>query len=199
MPAPDRDMRRPGGAVSDDPEPRPQNPSALAVCALPAEERAVPQARAFARAQLTAWRIGEEVADAVRVVVSEFVTNTVRHSGSADVSLRLTRSPTDVWIEVFDSGTRHGPVASTPHGDLAEGGRGLLLVEALSRQCGVHRTPYGTCAWATLHEGSPGARPAETARVDRNAPTPRQLRPSAPRRSTTSSGSSRRTTARPAC
>jgi anti-sigma regulatory factor (Ser/Thr protein kinase) len=141
---------------SDVTEPRPQYPSALAVCALPAEEEAVSQARAFAGAQLTAWKIGEEAVDAARVVVSELVTNTVRHSRSADVSLRLTHSRTDVWIEVFDSGMWHPPATGTPDGDLAEGGRGLMLVQALSRQCGVHHTAYGTCTWAIVSEHPPG-------------------------------------------
>ncbi|MFI5684405.1 ATP-binding protein [Streptomyces sp. NPDC051636] len=174
MPARDREPRHHGAAAPDAREPRPQHPSALAVCALPAEEGAVSQARAFAGAQLTAWRIGEEVVDAARVVVSEFVTNTVRHSGSADVSLRLTRSRADVWIEVFDSGTWHPPATGTPYDDLAEGGRGLMMVEALSRQCGVHRTAYGTCSWATLSEHPPGGRRAGTKmrRAPRAGPAP---------------------------
>ncbi|MFI1168594.1 ATP-binding protein [Streptomyces sp. NPDC020801] len=152
MPAPDREPRRYGATAHEAPEPRPPDPGALAVCVLPAEEPAVSQARAFTRTQLKAWCIGEEVADAARIVVSEFVTNTVRHSSSTDVSLRLTRSRPDVWIEVFDNGVWQAPATLPTYGDLTEGGRGLLLVESLSRQCGVHRSAYGTCAWATLSE-----------------------------------------------
>ncbi|QTD98185.1 ATP-binding protein [Streptomyces cyanogenus] len=174
MPARNREPRPHAAVPSDVTEPRPQHPSALAVCALPAEEEAVSQARAFVGVQLTAWRIGEEVVDAARLVVSEFVTNTVRHSPSADVSLRLTRSRAGVWIEVFDSGTWRPPATGGPYDDLSEGGRGLMLVQALSRQCGVHRTAYGTCAWATMPEHPPGGRRARTAgrRAPRTTPAP---------------------------
>ncbi|QKV96106.1 ATP-binding protein [Streptomyces sp. NA02950] len=148
-------------------------PFALACLTLPAEERAVSQARKFTTVELTAWRITEEVADAARLVVTEFVTNTVRHSGSTEVRLRLTRSRSTVWIEVYDSGLWQPPAASSgPDDDLAESGRGFHLVDAVSRRCGVHRSPSGTCAWAMLPESpSHGGRemPAASlsARADR--------------------------------
>ncbi|MBT2369144.1 ATP-binding protein [Streptomyces sp. ISL-10] len=122
---------------------------------LPAEEWAVPRARSFTQGHMAAWRIGDEVADAARLVVSELVTNTVRHSGSAEVRLRLARSRSQVRIEVFDSGRWRPPAPPPQEGDMAEGGRGFDLVDAVAQRCGVHSTPSGTCAWALLPDSSP--------------------------------------------
>jgi anti-sigma regulatory factor (Ser/Thr protein kinase) len=158
MPAPHRETHRPV-VVPDRPVPRPDNASAFAICELAAEERAVSQARAFAAAQLAVWQIAEDVAYAARVVISEFVTNTVRHSGSPDISLRLAHCRAEVWIEVLDSGLWRAPAARHRDDDMAEGGRGFSLVDSLTQCCGVHRTPDGTCAWAMLPE-TPTAGPS---------------------------------------
>jgi anti-sigma regulatory factor (Ser/Thr protein kinase) len=117
---------------------------------LPAEESAVSQARAFAEAHLAAWRIDGETSDATRLAVSEFVTNSVCHSGSADVTLRLVRCGSQVGVEVVDSGVWRDPDPSDPGDDIAEGGRGLAMVSVLARWFGLHRTSFGTCAWALL-------------------------------------------------
>lgn len=131
-------------------------PSALASCTLPAAEQAVSRARAFTKARLAAWRVGDEVAYAARVIVSELVTNTIRHSGSTDVRLRLAHSRSTVRIEVLDKGLWRVPDRPGQGEDIAEGGRGLHLVEALSQRHGVHRTPTGTRAWALLPETPSG-------------------------------------------
>jgi len=127
---------------------------AIVVCTLPAEEWAVPRARSFTKGHLAAWRIGDEVAEAARLVVSELVTNTVRHSGSAEVRLRLARCRTQVRIEVSDSGHWRPPTPPPRCDDMAEGGRGFDLVNAVAQRSGVHSTPSGTCAWALLPESS---------------------------------------------
>ncbi|MGP3922972.1 ATP-binding protein [Streptomyces sp. 8N616] len=147
-------------AVPERTVPRPEHPRAMAFCALPAEDWAVHRARSFARAQLMAWRTGDDLAESARIIVTEFVTNAVRHSGAADVSVRLAHAPPEVWIEVFDGGRwRPAPGPSVPgpsvpgmdlDADLAECGRGFPLVDALARRYGVHVTPHGTCAWALL-------------------------------------------------
>lgn len=110
----------------------------------------MPRARAFAETQLAAWRIDGETSDATCLAVSEFVTNSVCHSGSADVTLRLIRRSSQVRVEVFDSGAWRKPEPPSPDDDIAEGGRGLALVSALAHRFGVHRTSLGTCVWALL-------------------------------------------------
>ncbi|GGY50309.1 ATP-binding protein [Streptomyces djakartensis] len=129
--------------------PSPENFTASASCTLPAETRAVARARAFARDRLAAWHLGDETAEAAGVVVSEFVTNSVRHSGAHNVTLRLARCMSHLWIEVVDTGVWRNPTGSDENG-LAEGGRGIWLVDALSQRSGVHRTRHGTHAWALL-------------------------------------------------
>lgn len=139
--------------------PRPGDTTAAACCTLPAETRAVARARAFARDRLAAWHLTDETAEAASVVVSEFVTNTVTHSGARDVTLRLARCVSHVWIEVVDTGVWRHPANAGD--DLSEDGRGLGLVAAMSEGFGVHRTGAGTHAWArlTAPTACPGAPP----------------------------------------
>jgi anti-sigma regulatory factor (Ser/Thr protein kinase) len=131
--------------------PRPGHLGDLACHTLPTEASATPLARAFTEAHLAAWRIDDDTADAVRLVVSEFVTNSVRHSGAPEVTLRLVRCRSQVRVEVIDSGTWRDPEPHGPEDGIAEGGRGLALVSALARRYGVSRTSVGTCVWALLH------------------------------------------------
>ncbi|GAA1422560.1 hypothetical protein GCM10009601_24280 [Streptomyces thermospinosisporus] len=139
------------------PAPRPGNPTTAACCTLPAETRAVARARAFARERLAAWRLADDTAEAASLIVSEFVTNSVMHSGAGDVTLRLARCcVSHLWIEVVDAGVWRIRAGSKAN-DLAEGGRGLALVAAMSEAFAVHHTRDGTRAWALLT--APAARP----------------------------------------
>ncbi|WP_190016511.1 ATP-binding protein [Streptomyces lucensis] len=125
----------------------------VAVCAMRAECRAAALARSFTTAQLSRWHVGDEVADAARIVVSELVTNAVLHSGAAGVTLRLDCTAEKIVIRVQDDGIwreRTTAYHSDPAGLLAESGRGLHLVHAHATDCGVQRTPVGSCAWACL-------------------------------------------------
>ncbi|MGW0990093.1 ATP-binding protein [Streptomyces sp. NPDC002486] len=142
--------------------PLPDNPSASASCTLPAEKRAVATARAFARDRLTAWRLGDETAETASVVVSEYVTNSVQHSGAHHVTLRLACCESHLWIEVVDAGVWQNRTGPEENG-LAECGRGFWLVEALSQRSGVHHTQHGTTAWALLPHA-----PATCERPDRS-------------------------------
>ena len=89
-----------------------------------------------------------EIAENVTLVVSELVTNAVLASTDADgrprytaedgrlpvVHLRLSTDHARIMIEVWDL-SPHEPVAKEPEPD-AENGRGLLLVETLSKWWG---------------------------------------------------------------
>ncbi|MCX5562996.1 ATP-binding protein [Streptomyces sp. NBC_00038] len=130
--------------------PRSGHLSDTACQTLATEASAVPQARAFTDTYLAAWRIDGDAADMVRLVVSEFVTNSVCHSGAPEVTLRLVRCRSQVRVEVIDNGAWRDPDPRGPDDGIAEGGRGLALVRALARRHGVHRTPVGTCVWALL-------------------------------------------------
>jgi two-component sensor histidine kinase len=79
----------------------------------------------------------------VLLVVSELVTNAVRHACSA---CRLTADVTGsmLTIEVHDSGGWPRRSAF----DRPDPPRGLGMVQTLSRRWGVDRSPTGKCVWA---------------------------------------------------
>jgi anti-sigma regulatory factor (Ser/Thr protein kinase) len=132
----------------------------LTLAALPT---AVGCARLHARIMMVEWAL-VDIADDVALVVSELVTNAVVASTGMDgrpvyadadaglpvVHLRLCSDHSRIVIEVWDSSV-DVPEAKQPAPD-AEGGRGLLLVEALSEQWGWDRIPGwpGKVVWALL-------------------------------------------------
>ncbi|KAB1980831.1 ATP-binding protein [Streptomyces triticiradicis] len=87
------------------------------------------------------------VSDAL-LVVSELVTNTLRHS-SGTCTLTLTAHATTVCITVADTSTqlprmRAGSAANE------DGGRGLALLHDMGARLTVTRTPWGKAVKATL-------------------------------------------------
>ena len=94
-----------------------------------------------------ARRAVEELAPAIdtgvlrdaQLLISELVTNSIKHSGCDDpVRLRVWTRSTGLKVEVADGGFgfEAGPVE--PRDD-AEGGRGLLILDALADRWGVSR------------------------------------------------------------
>jgi anti-sigma regulatory factor (Ser/Thr protein kinase) len=87
-----------------------------------------------------------DVKDDVDILVSELVTNSVRHAGSDLIELEARTSPTTVRVEVGDSGPgfdRQDPPEPDPD---RVGGYGLYLVDRLANRWGVERTG-GTRVW----------------------------------------------------
>jgi hypothetical protein len=84
------------------------------------------------------------VAFTTGLVVSELVTNAIRHAESP-IQLRLIRDRTLI-CEVSDGSS------TAPHLRRAlafdEGGRGLLLVSRLTQRWGTRQTPHGKTIWA---------------------------------------------------
>ncbi|MFF0010902.1 ATP-binding protein [Streptomyces sp. NPDC005374] len=110
------------------------------------ERRSVPAARVFAAGTLADWGLaGTERADDVLLCVSELVTNAVVHGVPPGRQLRLLLrfDGRTVVVEVHDSGS------GVPHvvHDGDEGGRGLLLVAALSDTWGVRERALGKAVW----------------------------------------------------
>jgi anti-sigma regulatory factor (Ser/Thr protein kinase) len=91
-----------------------------------------------------------EVYENLRLVVSELVTNSVRHARLRDsdrMELRLHMEPSRIRVEVWDPGTGFVPPDEpTP---TATSGWGLFLVEQLSDRWGVSRED-GTLVWAEI-------------------------------------------------
>jgi anti-sigma regulatory factor (Ser/Thr protein kinase) len=115
---------------------------------------AVPCARLHARQVLWEWGL-DALRDDIELVVSELVTNAVRACASlgsgAPVRMWLRGNTTRVLVLVWDACPR--PPVRLNAGQNADGGRGLLLVEALSDQWDWHpleQPDGGKIVWATL-------------------------------------------------
>lgn len=81
------------------------------------------------------------------LLVYELATNCVRHAGSAfDVEVTLTADGARVAVSDDAEGI---PAPRSPGPDEATG-RGLNIVQALSRDWGVERTPTGKTVWFSL-------------------------------------------------
>ncbi|WDM14864.1 ATP-binding protein [Streptomyces lavenduligriseus] len=139
----------------------PLDPAAVsdaASCALPARYEAVREARRFTRDTLGRWDVGDRFDD-VCLVVSELVTNALRHAvpgdpcptdGLPSVRLHLMR-----WSERLVCAVRdpsHETPAPRDSDDFsAESGRGLFLVDSFADSWGWHPlagTLEGKVVWA---------------------------------------------------
>lgn len=109
------------------------------------EARSVSRARELARDQLTDWGL-QELVDTTELLVSELVTNALRH-GHGEIRLRLLLDRTLV-CEVWDADLAQ-PRRRRAR-DTDEGGRGLQLVGLLSQGWGSRRTPRGKTVWFEL-------------------------------------------------
>jgi len=116
---------------------------------LPAAGRAAGVARQVTRETLAAWRVAHLEETAV-LLVSELVTNAVRHARTGRLAIALRLEAPGAWlrIEVHDADP-HEPRPRTP-GALDESGFGLLLIEALAGKWGVRQTAAGKAVWAEL-------------------------------------------------
>ncbi|MFJ3138087.1 ATP-binding protein [Streptomyces sp. NPDC086843] len=107
--------------------------------------------------------------DATELLVSELVTNALRHGdGPGPVGLRLLRDEV-LTVEVADGGS-----TLTPHPRRArttdEGGRGLFLVAKLSRRWGSRPAPDGKVVWAELDYPRSAARTGPVTAASRDVP-----------------------------
>lgn len=80
--------------------------------------------------------LDRRVRDAARLIVSELVTNAVRHGPEKPIWLRVTRDGDSIRGEVEDQGNGTIAISRTADGYL-NGGFGLRLVEAVSSRWGV--------------------------------------------------------------
>jgi anti-sigma regulatory factor (Ser/Thr protein kinase) len=89
------------------------------------------------------------IRDDVLLLVTELVTNAVRHAGvgpEQPVRVGLRLSPRRVRVEVTDPGSGFARVRPRSNGD-ESGGWGLLLVDRIADRWGVWPTQSGTCVW----------------------------------------------------
>jgi anti-sigma regulatory factor (Ser/Thr protein kinase) len=107
--------------------------------------------RAIAERQL----VDAEREPALLLLVSELVTNSVRHAGLGEeerIRLRARSDDTCAYVEVCDRG-RSGRVPGRRRprlGTLEPGGLGLVLVDEMADRWGVAREEDETCVWFEL-------------------------------------------------
>ena len=104
--------------------------------------------------------ISDEVISECEIVVSELVTNAIRHAKPLpDGSIRVhwkVRAPR-VEVEVTDGGSEDVPMPK-PKAEWVNAGRGLRIVRSLAHEWGVTDDRHGRTVWASL--GGPSRRRA---------------------------------------
>ncbi|MFC9325517.1 ATP-binding protein [Kitasatospora sp. NPDC057015] len=118
---------------------------------LPASESSVAVARRLAVAQLGTW-VGELDPDdraVIELLVSELVTNAVRYGKTETTTVELIGTEDGTLIVTVEDANPTEPQPRAPGAD-DEGGRGLLLVDALAVRRGVIRLNSGKKTWVEL-------------------------------------------------
>lgn len=122
------------------------NPPRTACTVLAALPRAAGTARAFTTSVLRAWQLSH-LSDTAELLVSELITNTVKHAGGV-VTLRLSVVDS-LLVHVWD-GNSTPPVRRVPTGEDVTG-RGLELVDLLAKEWGCDvLTAGGKIVWFAL-------------------------------------------------
>jgi serine/threonine-protein kinase RsbW len=108
----------------------------MSAVVLPGRPESAAAARDFAAKALA----GYPAADDAVLCLDEMVVNAIRHSRSGlpggTIEVRLTVTDASVLAEVVDQGPL-GPPVTVSRDPFAERGRGLVLVEALSKAWGA--------------------------------------------------------------
>ncbi|MFJ5712274.1 ATP-binding protein [Streptomyces sp. NPDC093105] len=128
---------------------------------LPRTTAAVPLARALVRTAL--GEIGPDAPerpdrDTAELLTAELVANAVEHTsaqGPIELIVELLAAPGGCQIEVHDPDPARPGQLECPDPDAEvdpwqEHGRGLLLIRALSSDCGHRPTAHGKAVWFTL-------------------------------------------------
>jgi len=109
---------------------------------------AVGHARRFTRRTLRTWGVPQDDLDTALLVVSELTTNALVHT-DGQVRLDLTLLDNRLRVSVADTSPRT-PAKPTNIGWEATGGRGILLVEAMSETWGSVPVSGGKQVWAEI-------------------------------------------------
>jgi len=113
-----------------------------------------PEAPSKARRALGRLRgdLDPPLMETMRLLVTELVTNSVKHARAEAVSLRVLVGRQAVLVEVTDHGPgfKHRPRRRS---DARDSGWGLFLVERLAHRWGVGKDGPATRVWFELRRG----------------------------------------------
>ena len=144
-----------------------ETPAWTARALLPPDSGAPVAARRLVSTLFMAWGLAEQV-EVAELVVSELVSNSVRHAGDAgDLELELVCDGPTVRLSVAD-GSAVYPVMRSEGDERAaserSGGLGLHLVDRVAQRWGVEDYLFGKRVWVLLRttpprpDGSPEGR-----------------------------------------
>jgi anti-sigma regulatory factor (Ser/Thr protein kinase) len=121
-------------------------PALHAALDLPPAPRSVPAARRVVAQLLTAWA-AEAYTDDAALLVSELVTNVVRHVvGEAAMTVEVHLTQSALKVAVVDAST----APADARNPTAQGGHGLWLVEAVADRWGSEEHGHGKRVWFEL-------------------------------------------------
>jgi anti-sigma regulatory factor (Ser/Thr protein kinase) len=109
-----------------------------------------PQAAAKARRAIAQLRgdIDPPLMETLRLLVTELVTNSVRHADAETVIIKVLVGRSSVLTEVTDEGPGFDPARTGSPRDAS--GWGLFLVERLAHRWGVRQEGDATRVWFEL-------------------------------------------------
>ena len=110
------------------------------------EPHSVPRARERVIALAEPFVAATRIAD-LRLVISEVITNAVRHGGEGDMLVAVTPKQGYLCVQVTDTGDGFAPRPRAFEPDDDDGGFGLFLVERLTRRWGLTRENSNTRVW----------------------------------------------------
>ena len=123
--------------------------------ALPAVPESIPRAREILES--LRGKLEESVLDDLRLIVSELVTNSIRHAGlrtSDPIDLEVSVNEATIRLELRDRGRGFAPPPS-PTNPFQESGWGLFLVSQLTDRWGVFTEDGTTTVWIEIHRTPP--------------------------------------------
>lgn len=129
-----------------------QMPPPSASVMLPHATQSVRSARRRLAEDLTRRGICDEVIGDASLVVSEIISNALKHArplSSGEIRVAWDLSSTSLELQVSDGGGPTRPYLQAPSRS-ALGGRGLGIVATLCSEWGVRQDADGTTVWATL-------------------------------------------------
>lgn len=110
------------------------------------DPREVSRARRLVRGKLLDWELPDAV-ESAELMVSELVTNAVKHGRTHHIGLRLVRTGA-LLCEVSDDEPAPASLLGVTAND--EFGRGLVVVSSLAREWGTSGTARGKTVWFEL-------------------------------------------------
>jgi anti-sigma regulatory factor (Ser/Thr protein kinase) len=112
-----------------------------------------PESAAIARRHIARLRadIDPPLMETMRLLVTELVANSVKHTTSESVGLKVVVGRGAVLVEVADDGDGFDPERNP--GPQEDSGWGLFLVERLANRWGVSRDNSSTRVWFELLRG----------------------------------------------